>query len=184
PHMSNNGVIIFTTSDTHDPALIPFAPKTLDPHGLANPQKKEWGMRAYAASKLCNLLTARSFAAISTKEGRGISVIAYNPGLTGGASLSGEPAPFIRILLPFVLRPLSLVLSLFRPPFFIGTPERAGGVLADLASGEIQLPQGRLYASLVRGKITFPDPSQLAQSDEVRDMLWRESAQIVGLSEK
>src|SRR5690606_41995389 len=101
-----------------------------------------------------------------------------------GASLTGKPSRLMRVLLRLVLRPLSRVVSLFRPPFVVGTPERAGGVLADLASGEIQLPQGRLYASLVRGKITFPDPSQLAQSDEVRDMLWRESAQIVGLSEK
>src|SRR5690606_28468138 len=182
--MPNNPAIPPTPSDTHDPALIPFAPKTLDPHGLANPQKKEWGMRAYAASKLCNLLTARSFAAISTKEGRGISVIAYNPGLTGGTSLTGKPSRFMRILLPLVLRPLSRVVSLFRPPFFVGTPERAGGVLADLASGEIQLPQGRLYASLVKGKVTFPDPSQLAQRDEVRDLLWRASAKMVGLSER
>ncbi|WP_217698103.1 SDR family NAD(P)-dependent oxidoreductase [Parapedobacter luteus] len=184
PHMTASGVIVFTTSDTHDPALIPFAPKTLDPHGLANPQKKEWGMRAYAASKLCNLLTARSFAAINTKEGRGISVIAYNPGLTGGTSLTGKPSRFMRILLPLVLRPLSRVVSLFKPPFFVGTPERAGGVLANLASGEIRLPEGRVYASLVRGKVTFPDPSQLAQRDEVKDLLWRASAKMVGLSER
>ncbi|WP_379026077.1 SDR family NAD(P)-dependent oxidoreductase [Parapedobacter deserti] len=184
PHMAVSGVMVITTSDTHDPALIPFAPKTLDPYTLANPEKKEWGMRAYAASKLCNLLTARSFAAISKSEGKDISVIAYNPGLTGGTSLTGKPSRFMRILVPLVLRPLSQVVSLFKPPFFVGTPQRAGGTLAALASKEIRLPGGRVYASLVRGKITFPNPSQLAQSDKVRDMLWRESAKIVRLSEK
>jgi len=186
PYMAASGVIVITTSDTHDPALIPFAPRTLDPQTLANPQQREWGMHAYAASKLCNLLTARSFAAISLGEaGSAIRVIAYNPGLTGGTSLTGKPSPFMRtILLPLILRPLSRVVSLFRPPFFVGTPECAGGVLADLASGEIRLPEGRVYASLVRGKLTFPNPSQLAQSDEVRDLLWRQSAKFVGLPEK
>jgi len=184
-HMAATGVVVITTSDTHDPALIPFAPKTLDPHALAKPQKNEWGMRAYAASKLCNLLTARSFAEISIGEpARAIKVIAYNPGLTGGTSLAGKPSRVMRILLPLVLRPLSRVVSLFRPPFFVGTPERAGSILAGLASGQIQIPEGRVYASLVRGKLTFPNPSRLAQSDEVKDMLWQESAKFVGLHEK
>jgi len=47
--------------------------------------------------------------------------------------------------------------------------------------GEINPPAGRVYASLVRGEITFPDPSVLAQSDEAMDLLWRESAAMVGI---
>lgn len=184
PMMAVGGVLVFTTSDTHDPAIIPFAPKALDPVELARPQRKEWGMRAYASSKLCNLLTARSFAAINTKERKGISVIAYNPGLTGGTSLAGKPSRLMRILLPIVLRPLSRFVGLFKPAFFVGTPERAGGVLADLATGKIQLPADSVYTSLVKGKITFPEPSDLAQNDDARNLLWQESAKLTGLPER
>ena len=83
----------------------------------------------------------------------------------------------LRSLMPIMVG----VLSIFRPQFRSGTPERAGEVLAQLTLGAITPPAGRVYASLVRGKITFPDPSTLAQSDETRDLLWRESAVMVGI---
>jgi hypothetical protein len=41
-----------------------------------------------------------------------------------------------------------------------------------------------MYASLVKGKLTWPDPSELAQSDAARRGLWVESAQMVGLPEQ
>ena len=44
-------------------------------------------------------------------------------------------------------------------------------------------PSGRVYASLVKGKLTWPDPSNLAQSDTAMKELWEESAQMVGLPE-
>ena len=74
------------------------------------------------------------------------------------------------------------VVSIFKPQFRSGTPERAGEALAQLVLGEINPPAGRVYASLVRGEITFPDPSVLAQSDEARDLLWKESAAMVGIN--
>ena len=183
PSMAVGGRLVLTTSDTHDPAVIPIpiGPRTLDTDALAHPSKAgSGGMRAYAASKLCNLLTARSFAALDTVKARNIQVIAYNPGLTGGTSL-GNRSPFARFLLLNVARPIFRVVSLFQPPFYMGTPERAGEALAELASGKVTPPAGRVYASLVKGKLTFPDPSELAQSDEARDRLWRESAIMVGL---
>jgi len=48
-------------------------------------------------------------------------------------------------------------------------------------SGDVSPPAGKVYASHVRGKITFPDLSHLAQSDDARDLPWREGAAIVGL---
>jgi hypothetical protein len=49
--------MIITTSDTHGTRM---APTTLAPQALARPGKTGFGtgMRANAASKLCNLLTA------------------------------------------------------------------------------------------------------------------------------
>jgi NAD(P)-dependent dehydrogenase (short-subunit alcohol dehydrogenase family) len=181
PNMAVGGRLVLTTSDTHDPAVIPIAPRTLDTEELAHPSKAgSGGKRAYAASKLCNLLTARSFAALDAVKASNIQVITYNPGLTGGTSL-GNPSPFVRFLLLRVAFPISRVVSIFQPSFYMGTPERAGEALAGLASGKVTPPAGRVYASLVKGKLTFPDPSELARSDEARDRLWRASAIMVGL---
>ncbi|WP_416986007.1 SDR family NAD(P)-dependent oxidoreductase [Streptomyces sp. T028] len=181
PAMADNGRLVITTSDTHDPAITPIGPKTLDPERLAHPPKGG-GVRAYPASKLCNLLTARSLAVQDEAQARHLTVIAYNPGLTGGTSL-GRSQPWVaRKLMPLLLPPIAAVLSRFRPQYHLGTPERAGEALAELALGRVSPPSDRVYASLVRGELTFPDPSELARDDRVRDLLWRESAAMVGLT--
>lgn len=183
PNIAERGTLEITTSDTHDPAIVAMGPKALDTQTWALPPDKRFStMRAYAASKLCNLLTARSFAALPQVQERHIQVIAFNPGLTLGTALARK-APrwvqwamtggFVRLLLKFVSR--------FKPAFYPGTPERAGEVLAQLVLAEILLPPGQVYVSLVRGEVTFPDPSELAQSNEARDQLWRESATMVGI---
>jgi len=179
PFMADDGRLVITTSDTHDPAIFSGAPKTLDPEALAHPDKNKGGVRfsAYPASKLCDLLTARSFAALAKAQPPHITAIAFNPGLTLGTGLSRDAPRPMRVLIRIILP----VLSMFKPQFRSGTPERAGEALAQLSLGEINPPASRVYASLVRGQLTFPDPSALAQSDEARDLLWRESAVMVGL---
>lgn len=182
PNMAKGGKIVITTSDSHDPAIIFFGPKTLDPEVLAYPNEgSPKGMRLYAATKLCNLLTARSLASMILEEDRGTIVIAYNPGLTGDTSLMGKQSAFIKILLPVLIRPLFYVVSMFKPAFFMGTAKRAGKALTELALGKVTLPTDKIYASLVRGKLTFPNPSQLAQDNNTRNLLWKESAKMVGL---
>ena len=71
--------------------------------------------------------------------------------------------------------------SILRP---VNTIEQAGNAIADLGLGTIVPPSGRIYASLVKGKLTWPDPSELAQSDTAMRGLWVESAQMVGLPEQ
>jgi NAD(P)-dependent dehydrogenase (short-subunit alcohol dehydrogenase family) len=94
PVIADGGRLVITTSDTHDPAVIPMMrPKTLDPQALAHPTGKARGVRAYAASKLCNQLTARSLAALGNVQDRKITVIAYNPGMTPGTGLVGAISP-------------------------------------------------------------------------------------------
>ncbi|WP_257668153.1 SDR family NAD(P)-dependent oxidoreductase [Parapedobacter tibetensis] len=184
PNLAKGGKIVITTSDSHDPAIIFFGPKTLATKELAYPNEDSpKGMRFYAATKLCNLLTARSLASINVEENRSVGVIAYNPGLTGDTSLMGKQSVFIKILLPVIILPLFYVISMFKPAFFMGTAKRSGEALAELALGKVTLPTDKIYASLVRGKLTFPNPSQLAQDNNTRDLLWKESAKMVGLPE-
>jgi NAD(P)-dependent dehydrogenase (short-subunit alcohol dehydrogenase family) len=179
PHMADDGRLVITTSDTHDPAVFSGAPKALDPEGLAHPDKNRRGVRfsAYPSSKLCDLLTARSFAALAKVQPPHITAIAFNPGLTLGTGLNRDAPRVVRSLIRIILP----VIGIFRPQFRSGTPERGGEALAQLTLGEISLPSGRVYASLVKGELTFPDPSALAQNDEARDLLWRESATMVGI---
>lgn len=182
PNLAKGGKIVITTSDSHDPEIIFFGPKTLNLNELAYPNENSpKGMRFYAATKLCNLLTARSLSAISLEDDRAISVIAYNPGLTGDTSLMGKQSAFLKLLLPIFIRPLFHVVSMFKPAFFMGTAKRSGEALAELAMGKVRLPTGKFYTSLVKGKLTFPNPSQLAQDNSTRDLLWKESAKMVGL---
>jgi NAD(P)-dependent dehydrogenase (short-subunit alcohol dehydrogenase family) len=86
PFMAEGSRIEITTSDTHD--QWPIAPKTVDPEAFAHPEKSS-PARAYPASKLCDLLLARSLAVSDEAKAQRITVIAYNPGLTGGTGLGG-----------------------------------------------------------------------------------------------
>jgi hypothetical protein len=60
------------------------------------------------------------------------------------------------------------------------TIEQAGNAIADLGFGTIVPPSGRIYASLVKGKLTWPDPSDLARSDAAMRGLWMESPKWSG----
>ena len=161
PSLAKNATIVITTSDVHDPKMVPFGPKELDPEALAHPKNAGKGfipgIRAYASSKLCDLLTARAFEASTDAQMNGMRVIAYNPGLTPGTSLFRA--------WPWWAKLAMVAASILRPLTGMNTIEQAGNAIADLGLGTIVPPSGRIYASLVKGKLTWPDPSELAQSD-------------------
>lgn len=172
PQLAPDATVVITTSDTHDPETSPMgAPTSLDPEALAHPPAPggfRAGFAAYAASKLCNLLTARALAASSKWR-----VVAYNPGFVPGTGLSREWPVWGRLG--------GVIGRVMRPVARLATVEQAGDVLADLALGRLEPPPGRLYASLVRRQVTWPDPSVLARDDEAMRDLWERSAEMVGL---
>jgi len=183
PCMAKEGRVVITTSETHDPAMTPIAPKSLDPRALAHPNKGGFGagIRAYAASKLCNLLTAQSFAALDEVKARRITIVAFSPGLTGGTSLGRDASGARRVLMTLLMHTVFRVIGLIRPEYVIGKPGRSGEALAEVALSAVTPPGGRIYISLVKGEPKFPDPSELARSRDAQDLLWRESAAMVGL---
>jgi len=180
PKLAQGATVVITTSDTHDPEQNPMAPKDLDPELLAHPQARRRptgfsaGFRAYAASKLCDLLMARGLAASDEAKAKSLTVVAYNPGLTIGTSLFRAWPLWARLAMGAV--------GLMRPMTGLATVDQAGQNLADLALGRITPPAGRLYASLVKRRLTWPDPSKLARQDDAMTGLWRDSARMVGLS--
>ena len=75
------------------------------------------------------------------------------------------------------------VVGLVRPFARMNTVEISGKALAELALERIMPPPGRVYASLNSRKLEWPDPSELAQRDDVVQRLWRESARMVGFAD-
>jgi NAD(P)-dependent dehydrogenase (short-subunit alcohol dehydrogenase family) len=179
PNLAKNATVVITTSDVHDPKLNPLGPREIEPETLAHPTANGNGFipgfRAYSSSKLCDLLTARAFEASMDAQKNGMRVIAYNPGLTPDTSLYRA--------WPWWAKMMMASASIVRPLAGINTIEQAGNAIADLALGTIAPPTGRIYASLVKGKLTWPDPSELAQSDTAMKGLWVESAYMVGMPE-
>jgi NAD(P)-dependent dehydrogenase (short-subunit alcohol dehydrogenase family) len=177
PSLAKNATVVITTSDVHDSKTNPLGPKKLDPETLAHPDGRGNGFipgfRAYSSSKLCDLLTARAFEVSMDAQANGMRVIAYNPGLTPDTSLYRA--------WPWWGKLIMTVASAVRPLAGINTIEQAANAIADLALGTIVPPAGGIYASLVKGKLTWPDPSELAQSDTAMKELWVDSAYMVGV---
>lgn len=176
PHLARDSTVVITTSDVHAQA-----PDVLDLEAWSRDAPGGSGMAAYAASKLCNLLTARALAIQEQVLLKNCLIIAYNPGLTRGTRLA-RSAPWWQqsMMNSRVLHCVLRLGSNFVPMMYPGTPERAGEALADLALGNVVPPEGRVYASLVRAELTFPDPSELGSDDSARDAVWRLSAEMVG----
>jgi NAD(P)-dependent dehydrogenase (short-subunit alcohol dehydrogenase family) len=154
------------------------APRDLDPELLAHPPTDGKtgfgaGFRAYSASKLCNLLTARALAALPDAASRQLRVIAYNPGFTPGTGLNRDWPVWARLV--------PLAGSVMRPVLRLATIEQAGHALADLALSRVTQPPGRIYASLEKRQVAWPDPSELALRDDVMHKLWEQSARMVAL---
>ena len=103
---------------------------------------------------------------------RAITVVAYDPGATPGTGLVRSAPWPVRLawrLPPWLLRPLLRETS---------TLAEAGGALADLGTGAVRPQPGRLYAALRGGRITWPDPSELARNDAAMAALWADSARL------
>jgi NAD(P)-dependent dehydrogenase (short-subunit alcohol dehydrogenase family) len=136
PGLAKNATIVITTSDVHDPKQVPIGPKELNPEALAHPKDKGGfmpGMRAYASSKLCNLLTARAFEASLNAQSNGVRVIAYNPGLTRGTSLFREWPWWAKLMMAVASRLRST-----------NTIEQAGNAIASGARNDCATGQSHI----------------------------------------
>jgi NAD(P)-dependent dehydrogenase (short-subunit alcohol dehydrogenase family) len=184
--VSVRGSVVLTTSGTHDPAertVVP-PPRHANAMWLAKPELDDGldkspriaAARAYAASKLCVVLTARALAERDDARARAIRVLAYDPGPTPGTGLVRDQGALIR----FVWGPLAAPLRLLMRK--ANTMEDAGGTLYQLALGKEQPADGKLYVALRRGQLTYPELSELARRDDLVSALWRDSAQLVGLA--
>lgn len=122
------------------------------------------------------ILTARALAARADARARGIGVVAYDPGPTPGTGLVRDQGALVRFAWGPLAAPLRLILRKSN------TIEDAGRTLSELALAKTRPPDGRVYAALRRGQLTWPEPSELARRDDLMVSVWNDSAELVGLS--
>ncbi len=184
PQVANGGALVFTTSATHDPAEkigVP-TPRHARAEWLAYPERDpevdrgpmKAGLRAYTASKLCNVMTARRLAREPDVIARGLRVHAFDPGLVAGTGLVRTG--------PFVLRRVVWPMLSVMKPVLRGSNgvAEAGRALADLGEGSAGVGD-EVYCSLRGGQVVEMAPSVMAQDDAAGERLWRESAVIAQL---
>jgi protochlorophyllide reductase len=186
--------LVVTGSEVHDPttaggkvgqpaglgdlAGLRQGPSAMLDGGLFNAEK------AYKDSKLCNLLMARQVERQLRQQGQTLPVLAWSPGLViprgsgGFFRYSRSQNPFGQALFALVARDLLRLTE---------TPQRAGALLAGLATSSPADPDGFQYWSnrvLGPGRLRFEvsEPSLEASNDELAGELWSLSAQAVANS--
>lgn len=187
PHLAPAATIVITSSGTHDPAEGTIIPPPLhaDVKLLAHPElnpdhddkPRAAGGRAYSSSKLANVLTARHLARLAARDNPGWTVIAFDPGATPGTRLVRDYAPPLRFVAWLLGTPVGRPIVSRIPS--MNTMQAVAVVLTDLVTGATKPPQGKVYGAVRQGKITWPDPSELAQRDDVAEAMWRDSAELL-----
>ena len=135
--------------------------------------------KAYKDSKLCNLLMAREIERQLRQQGHSLPVLAWSPGLViprgsgGFFRYSRSQNPVGQTLFALVARDLLRLTE---------TPERAGALLAGLATSSPSDPVGFEYWSnrvLGPGRLRFErsEPSEEARCDGLARELWTLSAE-------
>ncbi|MFI9510487.1 SDR family NAD(P)-dependent oxidoreductase [Nocardia sp. NPDC052566] len=190
PSLADGARVVLTTSGTHDPATGAglATPRHANAELLAHPDRdpdrhttpRKAGQHAYTAAKLCAVLTVRALHADPEIRSRRIAPIAYDPGQVFGTGLARDLATPLRIAWTVLGTPIGAPLRRLNPT--MNTRPAAARTLADLALGTVTPPEGRTYAALRRGKLTWPDPSDLARSDDSARALWTDSAVLLQLA--
>jgi NAD(P)-dependent dehydrogenase (short-subunit alcohol dehydrogenase family) len=179
PYIKDNGSIIFTTSDTHDPAaktgIAPPVFTTGREMAFAREtsgKEKVVGQRRYSTSKLCNVLT--TYILHKRLAGKNIQVNAFDPGLTPGTGLAKSyPAP-----LRFAWKNIMPLMRYFRKNTH--SPSTSGSRLANLAfSNELRALNGIYYSD---GKVTKSSADSYNQV--YQDELWKSSIELTGIQQQ
>jgi protochlorophyllide reductase len=187
--------LVVTSSEVHDPTTA--GGKVGQPAGLADLAGLRQGAgaamldggpfnaeKAYKDSKLCNLLMARELDRQLRQQGQSLQVLAWSPGLViprgsgGFFRYSRSQNPFGQALFALIARDLLRLTE---------TPQRAGALLAGLATSSPTDPDGFQYWSnrvLGPGRLRFAvsEISLEASNDDLARELWSLSAEAVANS--
>ncbi len=162
--------VIFTGSIAHDPAtgmMVP--PNHADAKRLAYPENDhgkprgalQQSLRAYASSKLANIMTARELA----RRAPGLTVLAFDPGVVSETRITRDFPAYMRLL----NAALAPIVAFSKHSSTLGNTGRLFALLmVDRAhDGE----RGAYWS--VRGKRTvLVEPSALARDKQASAQLW------------
>ncbi|MFM8524333.1 MAG: SDR family NAD(P)-dependent oxidoreductase [Cyanobacteriota bacterium] len=187
--------LVVTASEVHDPSTA--GGRVGQPAGLGSLAGLREGPgasmldgssrfdaeKAYKDSKLCNLLMAREVERRMREQGTPVPVLAWSPGLViprsdcGFFRYSRSANPLGQRVFALVARDLLQLTE---------TPQRAGALLAGLATAAPPHPVGFQYWSnrvIGPGRRVFEprDPSVEARSDQLARELWTLGAQWLPL---
>ncbi len=181
PRLARDGRIILTASGTHDPdentGLPP--PRHIDAAKLAWPKqdpdldigRMTRGRRAYTASKLANVMTARELG----RRLPDLTTLALDPGFTPGTGLARDyPGPgglIFRFILPWLVRRTARV----------STPENSGRLLAALATDPRYAGLCGRYMAVRGEDLIETRPSAVAHDQALASRLWEDSVRLAPL---
>jgi NAD(P)-dependent dehydrogenase (short-subunit alcohol dehydrogenase family) len=185
PQIAKAGRIVLTASGTHDPERTTGMPppRHADAYKLANPATDPArdasagaaGRRAYSASKLCNVMTARELAVRHAGDRPDLMVASFDPGFVPGTGLARDyPAPVswaFRTILPLIVRGEN-----------VSTAEISGALLADLVLLATYKGSRGDYWSVRQRQLKRVEPSLLARDVTASVKLWDDSAKLAGLA--
>ncbi|MBP6722224.1 MAG: SDR family NAD(P)-dependent oxidoreductase [Bacteroidia bacterium] len=169
--------IALVSSELHreNGSMKSFLPRYTTAKELAFPPKSEEEVphiasRRYATSKLCLILYARQLAQRLASNGRGITVLAFNPGLMPDTGLGGLNKHAVRRFF------LKHILPIFARGA-VSNPERSGKMLADLVTGL----QTTVFSGAYYDQGRQVEPSAMARDTKLQLDLWQTSLEITGL---
>jgi NAD(P)-dependent dehydrogenase (short-subunit alcohol dehydrogenase family) len=179
--LSPTARVILTGSGTHDPAeKTPVTPPIhANAEYLAYPERdpqaetraRQGGFRAYSASKLCNIMTARE-AALRYPA---LCVMSYDPGYVPHTALGRDNPKWIATLVSYIL-PLTM-----KRDRSSNIP-RSGQFLADLAIAPQYANCHGDYWSVRGHALRKIEPSLLARDGAAAAKLWDDSAILTGMA--
>lgn len=180
--LAANGRVVLTASGVHDPdgkTGIP-PPKHADARRLAFPDTDPdrdanagtAGRRAYAASKLCNVMTGRELAKRLAGTRPDIAVASFDPGFNPGTGLARDYGPVAQFL-------FKSVLGLVVRGENVSSPPVSGRALAALVADPAHADARGDYFSMRHNKLTPRPPSMLARDDAACARLWDDSVDLL-----
>jgi len=184
PHIEPGGRIVFVSSGTHDPARktpLP-APRWTTAEALAQIADEgesfgKAGRRAYAMSKLCNVLCVYEFARRLEAQNSRVTVSAFDPGLMPGSGLARQYSLPARLLWNSVFHVMPFVTSA------ASTTGRSGRHLARLAiDPAFDSISGRYFEARGKNRLLDAPSSDLSYHEEKARELWQTSTILAGMT--
>lgn len=184
PKMEPDGRIVFVSSGTHDPARksgLP-APRWTSAEALARPANDgeslgKAGRRAYAMSKLCNVLCTYEFARRLETRNSQVTISAFDPGLMPGSGLARQYSLPARLLWNSVFHLMPYLTSA------ASTTDRSGRHLARLAiDPAFDGVSGRYFEARGKNKLVDARSSDLSYHEEKARELWQASVDLAGMT--